>query len=165
MKASLPYFRRLIVCLLLSLISSLATGSRPLRAQPPPGVPPGVTLKPVNPILVQNGPGELEIAASDDGQHVIIAANSGYSFSNDGGQTFTFGSRIAGPGGVCIYQRCDGDPSIAVGKTGAFYFSWIGRQTSEPSGIPDGWASGVSRSADGGQTFTFQSNAVFCPLT
>jgi hypothetical protein len=42
-------------------------------------------------VQVQTGLGELEVAPSNDGQHVIVAANSGFSFSDDFGGTYTFG--------------------------------------------------------------------------
>src|SRR5438552_4908371 len=110
---------------------------------------------------VQGGVGELEVAVSNDGQHVVVAANSGYSFSDDGGQTFT-----SGGGTPCIYNRCDGDPSLAVGQSGAFYYSWIGRPFNQAGGTPaNGWTDSLSRSTDNGHTYTFRSNAVFCPDT
>jgi hypothetical protein len=108
---------------------------------------------------VQNGVGELEVAVSDDGQHVVVAANSGHSHSDDGGLTFT-----ADGGTPCIFHGCDGDPSLAVGKSGAFYYAWIGFPTGEPGGIPpDGATDSLSISTDNGHTFSFLSNAVVCP--
>lgn len=110
---------------------------------------------------VQNGVGELEVAVSDDGQHVVVAANSGHSHSDDGGLTFTFDG-----GTPCIFHGCDGDPSLAVGKSGAFYYSWIGFPTGEPGGTPpDGVTDSLSVSTDNGHTFSFLSNAVVCPST
>jgi hypothetical protein len=110
---------------------------------------------------VQGGVGELEVVASDDGQHVLVAANSGFSFSDDAGQTFTFGG-----GTPCIFHGCDGDPSLAVGKSGAMYYAWIGFPKGESGGIPpDGVTDSLSVSADNGHTFTFRSNAVVCPNT
>lgn len=49
---------------------------------------------------VQTGFGELEIAVSNDGQHVVVAANSGFSFSDNGGRTF-----IRGGATPCIFSR------------------------------------------------------------
>lgn len=69
---------------------------------------------------VQSGNGELEVAASADGQTVVVAANSGYSNSIDGGQNFTF------RGGTPAAFPRDGDPSLAVGASGAFYYGFIG---------------------------------------
>jgi hypothetical protein len=108
---------------------------------------------------VQNGVGELEVALSNDGLHVVVAANSGFSFSDDGGQTFTFGGRTP-----CTFNGCDGDPSLAVGKSGAIYYSWIGFPHNQPNGDPpDGATDSLSISTDNGHTFTFRSNAVVCP--
>jgi hypothetical protein len=108
---------------------------------------------------VQNGVGELEVAVSDDGQHVVVAANSGHSHSDDGGLTF-----LTDGGTPCIFHGCDGDPSLAVGKSGAFYYAWIGFPTGEPGGTPpDGATDSLSISTDNGHTFSFLSNAVVCP--
>ena len=110
---------------------------------------------------VQTGVGELEVAMSSDGKHVVVAANSGFSFSDDGGQTFTFGG-----GTPCIFHGCDGDPSLSVGKSGNFYYSWIGIPNNEPNGIPpNGFTDSLSMSTDNGHTFSFRSNAVVCPST
>jgi hypothetical protein len=110
---------------------------------------------------VQTGVGELEVAVSADGQHVVVAANSGHSHSDDGGQTFT------NDGGTpCIFHGCDGDPSLAVGQSGAFYYAWIGVPSGAPGGNPpDGATDSLSISTDNGHTFSFLSNAVVCPST
>jgi hypothetical protein len=113
---------------------------------------------------VQPGFGELEVAVSENGQHVVVGANSGYSFSDDGGQTFTVG----GSGVPCVYNGgCRGDPSLAVGKSGAVYFSFIGTPNNEPGNFPppNGWTDTVSVSVDSGHTFAFAGNAVVCPST
>ena len=110
---------------------------------------------------VQIGNGELEIAVSNDGQHVVVSANSGFSFSDNGGQTFTRGGATP-----CIFRGCDGDPSLAVGRSGSFYYSWIGFPTDEPGGNPpNGATDSLSVSTDNGHTFAFRSNAVLCPAT
>jgi hypothetical protein len=93
---------------------------------------------------VQDGAGELEVAVSSDGQNVVVAANSGVSFSHDAGQTFR---RAAIP------EPTD-DPSVAVGKSGNFYYSWIGRNKNVAS---------VSVSTDHGENFRFSSNAAALP--
>jgi hypothetical protein len=127
----------------------------PLPPAPPPGPPrPGAAAS------VQSGFGELEVAVSDDGQHVVVAANSGFSFSDDGGRSFTRGG-----GTPCVYNGCDGDPSLAVGKSGAIYYSWIGFPTNEPGSFPppNGATDTVSVSTDSGHTFLFAGNAVLCP--
>jgi hypothetical protein len=103
-------------------------------------------------VLVQNGVGELEVAASNDGSHVVVAANSGFSFSD------TFGSNWTSGGGTpCTAAVCDGDPSLAVGQSGAIYYAWIGGPTRDQLG------DGISRSIDNGHTFPFASMAVTCP--
>jgi hypothetical protein len=130
----------------------------PSRQAPAPT--PNPTPPQIGVAAVQGGLGELEVAASDDGQHVVVAANSGFSFSDDGGQTFHFGGGTPG-----VYNNFDGDPSLAVGKSGAFYYSWIGFPTNEPGRFPppNGATDTVSVSTNNGHTFAFAGNAVLCP--
>ena len=104
-------------------------------------------------VQVQSGQGELEVA-TNDGQHVVVAANSGFSFSDNAGGAFTFGG-----GTPCNQTTCDGDPSLAAGASGAIYYSWIGGPTQTQ------WGDGLSRSTDNGHTFPFQTMAVACPGT
>ena len=112
--------------------------------------------------LVQSGLGELEVAVSDDGMHVVVAANSGFSFSDDGGKTFKSGGSIP-----CVFALCFGDVSLAVGKSGAVYLSWVGNTVNEPGPFapPNGATNTVSVSSDNGHTFKFAGNAVLCPNT
>jgi len=111
------------------------------------GREPGVAVQ------VQNGNGELEVA-SNDGQHVVVAANSGFSFSNNFGGTYVVGGNTP-----CNQVSCDGDPSLAVGQSGNIYYAWIGGPTGNSRG------DGVSRSTDNGQTFPFRGMAATCPGT
>src|SRR5262249_12589283 len=104
-------------------------------------------------IQVQTGVGELEIA-TNDGQHVVVAANSGYSFSDDFGAVWT-----SGGGTPCNQAVCDGDPSLAVGNSGAIYYAWIGGPSLSTL------SHGVSRSTDNGHTYTFRGLAATCPGT
>ena len=107
-------------------------------------------------VFVQNGLGELEIASAD-GQNVVIAANFGYSYSKDAGATWTPTNTTAcKQAGV---TPCGGDPSLAVGKSGAIYYAWIGgtKKVSQNDG--------VSVSTNNGQTFTFAGNAATCLQT
>lgn len=99
------------------------------------------------------GRGELEIA-SNDGAHVVVATNAGYSFSDNFGTSFT-----AGPGKPCtgITTYCDGDPTLAVGQSGHIYYGWVGGPASDQAG------DGVSVSIDNGHTFTLQAMAATCP--
>jgi hypothetical protein len=102
-------------------------------------------------VQVQTGVGELEVA-TPDGQHVIVAANSGFSFSDNGGSVWTIGG-----GTPCNQAFCDGDPSLAVGQSGAIYYSWIGGTSK--TALSDG----VSRNTPSGHTFTFRALAATCP--
>jgi hypothetical protein len=109
-------------------------------------------------VLVQGGNGELEIAASSDGQNVVIGANSGYSFSNNGGASFSAGGGTPG-----AFPR-DGDPSLGVGLSGNFYYDFIGF----PNGTPaannfSGCSNSVAVSTNNGATFSFREHAVRCP--
>lgn len=112
------------------------------------------------PVLVQTGVGELEVAASNDGQTVVVAANSGFSRSTDGGATFAFVGATPAP-----FPR-DGDPSLGVGQSGAFYYAFIGFPNGTPAALGvNGCTTGVSRSTDGGQTFPFRGHAFVCPFS
>lgn len=107
---------------------------------------------------VQAGFGELEVAASNDGQTIVVAANSGYANSTDGGQTFT--SR----GGLTVGFPRDGDPSMAFAVSGAFYQSFIGFPNGSAAALGvSGCSTGITRSTDNGVTFPFISHAVVCP--
>lgn len=123
----------------------------PKPALAPGGDPqvPGVAAQ------VQSGQGELEVAASADGQTVFVAANSGTSRSTDGGLTYTaLGIFSAG------FPR-DGDPSLAVGESGTFYQSFIGYPTAaQPAGTAVGCTNSIATSP--GTTFTYASNPVVC---
>jgi hypothetical protein len=120
------------------------------------GGPAGVTAA----VQVQFGVGELEVAASNAGQDVVVAANSGWSHSHDGGATFLAGGSTPG-----AFPR-DGDPSLGVGQSGAFYYAFIGYPdgTAAAGGVT-GCADSVARSTDGGNTFPFLAHAVLCPFT
>jgi len=105
-------------------------------------------------VNVQAGLGELEVVSSLNGANVVVAVNSGFSFSANSGASWMFGG-----GTPCNQTVCDGDPSVALGNSGAFYYAWIGG----PSGGQLG--DGISRSTDNGQTFPFRAMAVNCPGT
>ena len=104
-------------------------------------------------VQVQTGLGELEVA-SNDGQHVVVAANSGFSFSDNFGASYTFGG-----GTPCNQTVCDGDPSLAVGNSGDIYYAWIGGTSS--AALSDG----VSRSTNNGHSFSFRGLSATCPGT
>lgn len=114
----------------------------------------GVTVGPV--LRVQNGAdheSEIEIAVSTDGKHIVVANNSrDYATSNDHGQSFpTTGVAPPVTGGTA-----NGDPSLAYGASGNFYFAYIG--------FPPGnqCSTGITRSTDNGQTFDYVANATVC---
>ncbi len=115
------------------------------QPQPGGGKSPGVAVQ------VQTGVGELEVA-TNDGQHVVVAVNSGYSYSDDFSATYTFGG-----GTPCNQAVCDGDPSLAAGVSGDIYYAWIGGTS------VSAFSDGVSRSIDNGHTFTFRGLSATCP--
>ena len=99
------------------------------------------------------------MAVSADGRNIVIG-NNGRDFmvSNNGGQTFT--QAVIAPG-----FAANGDPSLAWGRSGNFYYAFIG--------FPDGTAAAnnvqgcaisVSRSTNNGQNFAFVNHAAFCPF-
>ena len=100
------------------------------------------------------------MAASTSGRFVVaIGTNGGYSFSGDAGRTWTEAG-LACPAG---FTACNGDPSLAVGLSGAFYYAIIGYPTGTSTQDPAGTASTVIyRSTNNGQTFKFVNNAVVC---
>jgi len=110
--------------------------------------------------------GELEIAVSPDGQNVIVGRQSAWAASNDGGLTFpgTLSGSIAAFDG--------GDPSLAYGVSGAFYYAGIDRNCHNsayltppamgPTGVD---CTGIARSTDNGANFPINTTnpAVVCP--
>ena len=109
-------------------------------------------------VLVPGTAGELEVAASNDGRNVVVATNGGFANSTDGGQTFV--NRGATPG---AFPR-DGDPSLGVGASGAFYYGFIGfpNGTAAANNVT-GCSTGIAVSTNNGQTFTFRNHATLCP--
>jgi hypothetical protein len=117
----------------------------------------GGPTPPTTPVLVHETSGELELAVSNDGRTVVVATNSGYSYSHDAGQTFTRG----GPTPASFPH--DGDPSLALGATPTFYYAFLGRPDgSAAANNVTGCSVSVAVSADTGNTFTFRNHAVFC---
>ena len=106
---------------------------------------------------------EIEVVASPDGQNIIVATNSRrYSVSNDGGQTFTQDS-ISVLGGDVAYGA-NGDPSLAYGQSGDFYFAFIAYPNGA-GGAGNGTAgctTGITRSTNDGQDFSHRGHATFC---
>ncbi|MGB0716386.1 MAG: hypothetical protein ACPGXK_10935, partial [Phycisphaerae bacterium] len=116
------------------------------------GVAGGVTVGPVQRINVSS---EIEVAVSTDAQHVVVASNGrNFATSNDGGLTFPItGTAPGNPGGAA-----NGDPSVAYGATGTFYFAYIGF----PSADRTQCSTGFTTSTDNGQTFNFVANSTIC---
>ena len=100
---------------------------------------PGVALR----ILQGTAASEPEVAASADGRNIVVAQQFVWTWSNNGGQTFTFGGSFPNSTG--------GDSSLAVGQSGNFYEGTIFNNTTA-----------IHRSTDGGQTFTFRGTAFTC---
>ena len=75
------------------------------------------------PRYVPMGGSEISVAVSTSGQHVVVATNSGYSVSSNGG--VTFGPRRTVPVGT-LTAGYNGDPSLALGQSGSFYYALIG---------------------------------------
>jgi hypothetical protein len=103
---------------------------------------------------------EIEVAVSTNGQNIVVGNNArDWSFSNDGGKTWNFGGTLAVPGG---FFAANGDPSLAFGRSGAFYYAFIGYPDTDASGARDECSTVIDRSTNGGQTFGFRGNAVYC---
>jgi hypothetical protein len=103
------------------------------------------------------GLGELEVAASTNGQNIVIAGQNCYSISNDGGRTFP-----------PMFSNCipttSGDPSVAFGRSGTFYFASINKFNDSSNNPFAATAIFVSTNNNGqNQPFTFRTNAVVCP--
>ncbi len=103
---------------------------------------------------------EVEIAVSPDGQNVVVGSNiRDYMFSTDGGLTFT--QRAINPG-----FPANGDPSLAYGASGDFYFAFIAYPDgSAAANNVTGCSTGIAVSTDNGQTFTFRNHAALCPFS
>jgi hypothetical protein len=115
---------------------------------------------PVQPTLVLNGEGELEVAVSDDGMRILVAANAGLAISRDGGQSFAEVPVAASPG------HCVGDPSVGIGASGRFYYSWMpfGSQApAPPGGSPPESRVSVAVSTADAQSLQYRSDAATCP--
>ena len=150
-----------------AVIERISTAAAP-RSLLSPGPPPTVSQvpelpaepsaspsdQPGVPVRAQVGGSEISVAVSTSGQHVVVATNSGYSVSSNGG--VTFGPRRTVPVGT-LTAGYNGDPSLALGQSGSFYYALIGF----PSNAQNSTA--IWRSTDNGQNFTFRANAVVCP--
>jgi hypothetical protein len=100
--------------------------------------------------------GELEIAVSNDGTNIVVAKQSGFVTSSDGGQTFPFSGNL---------PVNDGDSSLAFGQSGNFYHAALacfGGSCAAPCPANSNCVE-VAASTTNGQTFGALVNAVVCP--
>ena len=112
------------------------------------------------PARAVSGGSELEVAASSNGRSVVVGTNGGWANSQDAGRTWSGTAGVNCPAG---FTSCNGDPSVAVGRSGAFYAAIIGWPTGTNRKDPAGSASNVVlRSTNNGQNFTFVNNSVVC---
>jgi hypothetical protein len=109
------------------------------------------------PVRVQTGVGELEIATSTGAANVVIASNSGLSFSTNRGASFS-----AGTTGVFGLN----DPSLARGASSNFYLDVIAFPTGTAAQLNvTGCTNAVSRSTNNGASFGLQGYSAQCPQT
>ena len=126
------------------------TGSEPppFRGEPLGGLTASAPI-PNPPGSTGIGSSELEIAASANGQQIVIGANNSLTFSKDGGKSFASGS----PGAFS-----PNDPTVTRGFSGNFYLGGIAFASS-----PLLCSDVVSRSTNGGATFTSVGFSMVCP--
>lgn len=109
------------------------------------------------PVRVQTGVGELEVAVSADATNVVIASNSGLSFSTNRGASFS-----AGTTGVFGLN----DPSLARGASGNFYLDVIAFPTGTVAQLnATGCTNAANRSTNNGASFALQGYSAQCPQT
>jgi HYDIN/CFA65/VesB family protein len=104
--------------------------------------------------LFVGGNGELEVAASNNGRNIVVARQRLFRSSTDGGQTFSAAASLP-------FTNSDGDPSLAVARSGNFYMAGLGCFDATPSVrcVP------MAQAPSTGQPFTFLNNSVTCPST
>ena len=123
---------------------TVAPQRRELRRNPGPGGNGGGSSEQVN------GGGEIEAAASMDGQNLLTDASCSISFSNNGGSNFN-PSSISFSGAPSL----DGDCTLAWGQSGNFYIGWLGSGSAHAP-----FTISVFRSTNNGANFSFLANAV-----
>jgi len=118
-------------------------------------------------IFNTNEGSESEIAVSSTGSNIVVAQQCSYRFSTDGGATFSTSGGYPGGGGNCT----GGDSSLAVGKSGNFYWDTIGSNTSTCPPSPPAISPNcnntqeISVSTNSGQSFSFSANVIDCRVT
>jgi hypothetical protein len=119
---------------------------------------------------------EIETAVSTNGRNIVVATNNRrYSTSTDGGQTFTqalINTPANEPGEEAaddVAYNANGDPSLGVGASGAFYFGFIGfpdgtGHATLPGNGTAGCTTSITASTDGGLDYAHRGHATLCPL-
>ena len=97
-----------------------------------------------NIVVTYNNSSGLHVSPSGGGLVVDQVLLSGYSVSNDGGQSWTSGYMPPSAGGSETF----GDPSIAVDRHGVFYFANLAANGAGHGTIQ------VNKSTDGGNTWS-----------
>ncbi len=92
--------------------------------------------------------GEPEIAVSTSGKNIVIASQTQFVSSQDGGQTFS--------GPTTFANSTGGDSSVAFGRSGNFYEGTIGTTNAAVD------TQIVNISTDGGKTFPTAKNVFVC---
>jgi hypothetical protein len=96
---------------------------------------------------------EIGIAASSDGRNIVVAANGDlFVSSQNGGSTFSAPAGWPAGGG-----STQGDPSLAVGRSGRFYLAYIWNNPAPSCDF------GIAVSTDNGLNFNGPVSAVTCP--
>jgi hypothetical protein len=143
-----------------TLTEAIAMTSAPVRRPANPPVKAGATAN-LGVVNTEIG-SESEIAVSTDGTHIVFAQQCRYSYSPNGGEDFIFGGGYPGGGGNCT----GGDTSLAYGQSGNFYWETIGSYTNNcPSNGNCNNTQEISKSTDGGQSFSFSANIIDCQVT
>ena len=96
----------------------------------------------------------LRRSGQDDGLGLSV---SGYGYSSDAGATWTDGGLLDPPAGASL----EGDPVVAAGPSGVFYYATLYACASTPPcvGPEERLQVGVASSADGGRSWTLPVGA------
>jgi hypothetical protein len=146
----------------ISAILPLSSGLEPMS------IAPSTVEDSVGATLRVQGPAdgtdsEIEIAISPNGQNIVIGNNArDFATSNDGGKTFpaTTTGTVPVPAG---FFQANGDPSLAWGQSGTFYYAYIGFPDTNASAARDECSTAFNVSTNNGGNFnTFRANAVYC---
>jgi hypothetical protein len=133
--------------------------ARPDETSSGPGLFSSETVaSPASQRIITDNDGELEVAVSPNGRNIVVGNQSLWAASNDGGSTWPVGLS----GGI---NFSGGDPSLAWGQGGRFYYAGIrgGCQAADAAGPYGYTCTGIARSDDNGATFPIVGNASVCP--